>query len=63
MPWRRTADPYAILVSEIMGQQTQFGRVIERYEAWLERWPTAEALAGLARDGLVVRDGAGARLP
>jgi A/G-specific adenine glycosylase len=45
LPWRRTRDPYAILVSEVMLQQTQAGRVVPRYLAWLERWPTAEALA------------------
>ena len=45
LPWRRTRDPYAILVSEVMLQQTQVARVVPRYEAWLERWPTAEALA------------------
>jgi A/G-specific adenine glycosylase len=45
LPWRRTRDPYAILVSEIMLQQTQVDRVIPRYERWLERWPTPEALA------------------
>jgi A/G-specific adenine glycosylase len=45
LPWRRTKDPYAILVSEVMLQQTQVERVIPRYLAWLERWPTAETLA------------------
>jgi A/G-specific adenine glycosylase len=45
LPWRRTRDPYAILVSEVMLQQTQVERVVPRYEAWLERWPTVEALA------------------
>jgi A/G-specific adenine glycosylase len=45
LPWRRTRDPYAILVSEVMLQQTQVERVTPRYLAWLERWPTAEALA------------------
>ncbi len=45
LPWRRTADPYAILVSEVMLQQTQVARVVERYQAWLVRWPTVEALA------------------
>jgi A/G-specific adenine glycosylase len=45
LPWRRTHDPYAILVSEVMLQQTQVSRVLPRYEAWLARWPTAEALA------------------
>jgi A/G-specific adenine glycosylase len=45
LPWRATRDPYAILVSEVMLQQTQVARVIPRYEAWLERWPTVDALA------------------
>jgi A/G-specific adenine glycosylase len=45
LPWRRTTDPYAILVSEVMLQQTQVARVVERYQGWLERWPTAQALA------------------
>jgi A/G-specific adenine glycosylase len=45
LPWRRTRDPYAVLVSEVMLQQTQVERVIPRYERWLERWPTAAALA------------------
>ena len=45
LPWRRTRDPYAILVSEVMLQQTQVARVVPRYLEWLERWPTVEALA------------------
>jgi A/G-specific adenine glycosylase len=45
LPWRRTRDPYAILVSEVMLQQTQVERVVPRYLAWLERWPSAPALA------------------
>jgi A/G-specific adenine glycosylase len=45
LPWRETKDPYAILVSEVMLQQTQVERVIPRYLAWLERWPTPAALA------------------
>jgi A/G-specific adenine glycosylase len=45
LPWRRTRDPYAILVSEVMLQQTQVDRVVPRYLAWLGRWPTVEALA------------------
>jgi A/G-specific adenine glycosylase len=45
LPWRRTRDPYAILVSEMMLQQTQVERVIPRYLAWLGRWPTVTALA------------------
>jgi A/G-specific adenine glycosylase len=45
LPWRRTRDPYAILVSEVMLQQTQVERVVPRWLAWLERWPSAAALA------------------
>ena len=45
LPWRRTTDPYAILVSEVMLQQTQVERVLPRYLRWLERWPTVDALA------------------
>lgn len=43
--WRHTRDPYAIWVSEIMLQQTRVAVVIERYKAFLERFPTVEALA------------------
>src|SRR5947208_8863075 len=45
LPWRRTNTPYAILVSEVMLQQTQVDRVVPRYLAWLERWPTVDLLA------------------
>jgi A/G-specific adenine glycosylase len=45
LPWRRTRDPYAILVSEVMLQQTQVERVTPRYERWLARWPTVDDLA------------------
>ncbi len=45
LPWRNTRDPYAILVSEVMAQQTQVDRVVPRWERWLERWPTIDALA------------------
>ena len=48
LPWRKTRDPYAILVAEIMLQQTQVSRVIARWTAWLERWPTVESLAAAA---------------
>ena len=48
LPWRGTRDPYAILVSEVMLQQTQVARVVPRYLEWLERWPTVEALAAAA---------------
>jgi len=45
LPWRRTDDPYHILVSEIMLQQTQVDRVMPKYEEWLRRFPTLHALA------------------
>ena len=45
LPWRSTRDPYAILVAEVMLQQTQAARVVPRYVDWLSRWPTAKALA------------------
>ena len=49
LPWRGTTDPYAVLVSEVMLQQTQVDRVVRRYVEWLKRWPTAAAVqvAGL----------------
>ena len=55
LPWRRTRDPYAILVSEVMLQQTQVDRVVPRYVRWLERWPTVSALAA-AETGDVLRE-------
>jgi A/G-specific adenine glycosylase len=45
LPWRPLRDPYAILVSEVMAQQTQIERVVPRWQRWVERWPTVEALA------------------
>jgi A/G-specific adenine glycosylase len=54
LPWRMTRDPYAILVSEVMLQQTQVERVIPRYRAWLERWPSVDALAA-ASPAAVIR--------
>ncbi|HEU4568996.1 MAG TPA: A/G-specific adenine glycosylase [Gemmatimonadales bacterium] len=45
LPWRRTRDPYHILVSEVMLQQTQVSRVELFYHRFLERWPTLERLA------------------
>jgi A/G-specific adenine glycosylase len=45
LPWRRTRDPYAILVSEVMLQQTQVDRVLPYYTRFLERFPTVEDLA------------------
>src|SRR5438477_3740296 len=45
LPWRKSRDPYRILVSEVMLQQTQVSRVIPKYEAWLERFPDVQSLA------------------
>jgi A/G-specific adenine glycosylase len=55
LPWRATRDPYAVLVSEVMAQQTQVDRVVPRWERWLERWPTVDALAA-ASPGDVIRE-------
>lgn len=70
LPWRNTRDPYRILVSEIMLQQTQVSRVIDFYRAWMKRFPTWSTLAkasnadiihawaglGYNRRGLALRD-------
>jgi A/G-specific adenine glycosylase len=53
LPWRRTSDPYAILVSEVMLQQTQVARVVPRYEAWLDRWPTVVSLAAASLEDVL----------
>src|SRR5438132_11810731 len=45
LPWRRTRDPYAILVSELMLQQTQVSTVLPYYNRWLTRFPTVQSLA------------------
>ena len=45
LPWRHTSDPYHVLVSEIMLQQTQVDRVLPKYEEWLEKYPSLAALA------------------
>jgi A/G-specific adenine glycosylase len=45
LPWRKTDDPYHILVSEIMLQQTQVDRVLPKYHEWLGKYPTLEVLA------------------
>ncbi len=55
LPWRRPGTtPYAVLVSEVMLQQTQVSRVVPAYDAWLARWPDAAALAA-AEPGEAVR--------
>jgi len=53
LPWRRTTDPYAILVSEIMLQQTQVSRVVPKYEEWIMLMPTLEALAGASLEDVL----------
>lgn len=45
LPWRRTRDPYAIWISEVMLQQTQVARVEARWDAWMERFPDVRSLA------------------
>jgi len=45
LPWRQTRDPYRILVSEVMLQQTQVDRVLPKYQEWLVKYPTLAALA------------------
>jgi len=52
-PWRRTDDPYEILVSEVMSQQTQLDRVVSAWTDFLERWPTVDDLAGADRADVV----------
>ena len=48
LPWRRTRDPYHILVSEVMLQQTQVDRVLPKYREWLDKYPSLSALAAAA---------------
>jgi A/G-specific adenine glycosylase len=52
-PWRQTDDPYEILVSEVMSQQTQLDRVVSAWEEFLEAWPTVEDLAAADRADVV----------
>lgn len=72
LPWRRTRDPYRVLVSEIMLQQTQVERVVDFYTAWIKQFPTWKKLAsatnaqvihawaglGYNRRALILRDAA-----
>src|SRR5881396_3771556 len=50
LPWRKTSDPYHILVSENMLQQTQVDRVLPKYHEWLEKYPSLHALAAAPVD-------------
>jgi A/G-specific adenine glycosylase len=49
LPWRKTTDPYKILLSELMLQQTQVKRMVLYYEKWIAKWPTINALASASR--------------
>jgi len=62
LPWRRTRDPWAVLVSEVMLQQTQVARVVPRWEAFLGRFPTAASCAD-ASLGDVLREWQGLGYP
>jgi A/G-specific adenine glycosylase len=53
LPWRTTRDPYRILVSEVMLQQTQVDRVLPKYHEWLDRYPTLAALAAAPEPDVV----------
>ncbi|HEX7668779.1 MAG TPA: A/G-specific adenine glycosylase [Polyangiaceae bacterium] len=53
LPWRRTADPYAVWVSEVMLQQTQVATVRGYYERWMKRFPTIAALASAPEDDVL----------
>jgi len=53
LPWRRTRDPYLVLVSEVMLQQTQAARVVPFWEGWVRRWPSASALAAAPRSEVI----------
>ncbi len=55
MPWRETVDPYRILVSEIMLQQTQSSRVVPKYREFLDAFPTVERLAGASLQEVLQR--------
>lgn len=60
LPWRKTTNPYCILVSEVMLQQTQVSRVIEKYREFLRKFPTFRRLAAASsRDVLTVWQGLG----
>jgi A/G-specific adenine glycosylase len=62
LPWRQTRDPWAVLVSEVMLQQTQVARVVPRWEAFLDRFPTAASCAD-ASLGDVLREWQGLGYP
>lgn len=53
LPWRKTQDPYKILVSEVMLQQTQISRVIPKYKEFLKKFPTLRSLANASTQELL----------
>lgn len=53
LPWRETTDPYRILVSEVMLQQTQVARVVSYYVRWVQAWPAVGALAAASREAVL----------
>ncbi|MDO8480553.1 MAG: Fe-S cluster assembly protein HesB [Nanoarchaeota archaeon] len=53
LPWRRTEDPYKILVSEVMLQQTQVDRVIAYFNRWMGKWPTAKRLSEASKEDVL----------
>lgn len=53
LPWRKTTDPYKIMVSEVMLQQTQVPRVIKKFNRWMELWPTVNDLANAPREDVL----------
>lgn len=60
LPWRKSREPYSILVSEVMLQQTQVGRVIPKFEEWMRTFPSVESLAKAStRDVLSLWSGLG----
>lgn len=60
LPWRHSRDPYSILISEVMLQQTQVSRVIPKFEAWMKQFPTLQSLAKAStRDILSLWSGLG----
>jgi A/G-specific adenine glycosylase len=54
LPWRQTQNPYHILVSELMLQQTQVERVIPKYEAFIHQWPTVQKLAKAKQSAVLI---------
>jgi A/G-specific adenine glycosylase len=62
LPWRRTRDPWAVLVSEVMLQQTSVARVLPRYASFLRRWPTPYDCAAATLDD-VLREWTGLGYP